>query len=218
MSTGAPNTILRRSPEAAAAASPSARPLRVLHLSAGKVYGGVETLISTMARFRDAAPVLDHQFAVCYRGRLSKELSDLGVVVHDLGEARLSRPWSVRRARARLGELLKSERIDVVVSHMSWPMAVFGGEIRKSGAGIIFWAHGFQTGKTMLERLAGRHNPDLAISNSQFTAGSVGNLYPAAENRVMHYPVALTETPEAGEWRSKLRRELGVDDRTAVII
>ena len=65
---------------------------------------------------------------------------------------------------------------------------------------------------------AGTQGPDLAIANSGFVADSVASLFPNVPAPVMHYPVALVDTPEAPEWRAAARRELGVDDQTAVII
>src|SRR5215470_10318154 len=97
---------------------------RVLHVNAGNLYGGIETLLVTLARQRDFCAGVAPEFAVCFEGRLSEELRAAGVPVHLLGPARVSRPWTVWRVRRRLREVLAASRSDVVVSHGCWPHAV----------------------------------------------------------------------------------------------
>ncbi len=193
-------------------------PLRVLHLNAGNLYGGVETVLATLARFRHLAPELEQDFAVCYVGRSSKELSALGATVHVLGPVRISRPWTVWGAQARLRELLAQKHFDVVVCHMAWTLTVFGGTARRAGKGIVFYAHGYQTGKTWLEKMARRTVPDLIIANTRATGNTIATLFPRMEPRVMYYPATLVSAPDANQWRVAVRREQGVDDGTTVIV
>jgi glycosyltransferase involved in cell wall biosynthesis len=194
------------------------KPVRVLHVIGGKLYGGVETLLATLARLRHLCPGMEPEFAVCYDGRLANELQAAGVPVHLIGSARLSRPWTTWRARRRLRSLLERERFDLVICHMAWSMALFGGTARKLGSKLAFWAHGFQSGENVLERMARRVNPDLVISNSRSTAGSISTLWSSTNNHMLYYPVALTPLAEAAHWRSQLRRAYGVPAERAVII
>jgi len=195
-----------------------ARALRVLHLSAGNLYGGVETMLMTMARLRHLCGDMEPCFAVCFEGRFSRELRDAGVTVHLLGAVRISRPWTVWRARRRLRELLYRENFGAVVCHMAWPLVVFGRTARKAGKKIVFWAHGFPTRQNWLERMAGRTVPDLAISNSRFTAGLMADLFPKAPEAVVYCPVALADAPERAMWREAIRKEQGAGDDTTVIL
>jgi glycosyltransferase involved in cell wall biosynthesis len=193
--------------------------LRVLHLHSGNLYGGVETLMVTLARLRHLCPGMEPHFSLCYEGRLSRELLAEGVPVHWLGGVRISRPWTGWQARRRLRELLHREHFAVVVCHMPWPLVIFGKTARRAGCKVIFWAHSAHSGQNRLERMARKTAPDLAIANSGFVAESVvANLYPNVQAPVMHYPVALADAPEAAQWRVAARQELGVDDQTAVII
>jgi glycosyltransferase involved in cell wall biosynthesis len=72
--------------------------LRILHVHSGNLYGGVETCLLSLARFRALAPTLDLSFALTSDGRIAGELRRTGVPVALLGETRLSRPLSVWRA------------------------------------------------------------------------------------------------------------------------
>jgi glycosyltransferase involved in cell wall biosynthesis len=192
--------------------------LRILHLHSGNLYGGVETLLHTLARLRHLNPDMEPDFGLCFEGRLSRELTDAGTPPKMLGRVRISRPWTLWWARRRLSELLRSERYDAVICHMPWPLVVFGGTVRAAGQKMVFWAHSCHNGQSWLERMARRTPPDLAISNSRFVAGSVASLYPQVPAPIVFYPVELADAPEALQWRALARREQGVADDELVIV
>jgi glycosyltransferase involved in cell wall biosynthesis len=192
--------------------------MRILHLHSGNLYGGVETLLATLANLRHLCPSMEPHFALCFEGRLSRELESSGVAVHMLGNVRISRPWTAWRARRRLRQLLRRERYDAVICHMPWPLVVFGRAARAEKQKLVFWAHSGHAGHSRLERMARRISPDLAIANSEFVRATLPNLYPGLASPVMHYPVALVEEPDAWEKRTRARREQGVDDNTVVIV
>ncbi len=52
--------------------------MRAIHIVAGKLFGGVETHLVTLARFARLCPDMDTHFGVCYPGRLSEELKAAG--------------------------------------------------------------------------------------------------------------------------------------------
>src|SRR5207244_2706566 len=121
---------------------------------------------------------------LCFAGRLSEELRGCGASVHFLGPVRISRPWTVWRARHRLGKLLRHEHFDAVISHACWPHAVFAPVVRSLGAPLVFWAHDVPSGLTWLERWARRISPDLVLANSRLTQASIGNLFPNVHSEV----------------------------------
>src|SRR5579864_4367974 len=196
----------------------SAGSVRVLHLHSGNMYGGVETLLVTLARLRHLCPGMEAHFGLCFEGRLSRELMAAGVPVHFLGEVRISRPWTGWRARRCLRTLLDREHFDVVLCHMPWPLVVFGSAMRNAGPKVAFFAHGAQTGQGMLEKAARRTTPDLAIANSRFVAQTVTRLFPHTPTQVFYLPAVLPDRAVCEEWRAVARREQGVEDQTAVII
>src|SRR6266511_3232472 len=118
-----------------------AEPLRVLHCSAGNLYGGVETFLRTLAVCRDLCPGVESEFAVCFDDRLGTELREAGAVVHRLGGVRFSRPWTVWRARRRLARVLGHRRIDVVISHACWAHLLAAPVARRAGRPSAFWMH-----------------------------------------------------------------------------
>jgi glycosyltransferase involved in cell wall biosynthesis len=161
---------------------------------------------------------MEPHYALCEQGRFSRELTEAGVPVFELGKVRISRPWTVWRARRRLGKILRREHFDLVICHMPWALAVFGPAVKDAGTKLGFWAHAFHEGTGWLERLARRATPDLAIVNSRYTEAGLANLFPRVPSSMIYYPVALTALPQAGQTRSTLRRELGVGEDTVVII
>jgi len=199
-------------------AEPGGNLLRVLHLNAGNLYGGVETVLVTLARARELCPSMEPHFAVCYEGRLSRELKAAGVPLYFLGQARMSRPWTVWGARARLRQLLEKERFDLVVCHMSWSLAVFGQTARQTGHRVALWSHGFQVRRNWLDRMAAGVRPDIALANSAFTASALGSKFPDWPQQVVYYPVASTASAEAEVWRAELRNQFEVEDDTTLIL
>jgi glycosyltransferase involved in cell wall biosynthesis len=192
--------------------------MRVLHVSSGNLYGGVETALVALARFRELCPAMEPEFALSFEGRLSKELAETGVRVHQLGEVRVRKPWTVWSARARLRALLVQGKFDFVVCHMCWPMAVFGKAARDCGLPLAFWAHDAVSGNPWLERWASRVSPDIVIGNSRFTEGTVPLVFPNAPCRIVYYPVQPAQPADAIQCRTEIRGTLGVADDTVAII
>ena len=173
------------------------RPLRVLHVSAGNMYGGVETFLVTLARRRDLCPAMAPEFATCFLGRLRDELTAAGVPVHDLGPARVGRPWTVMRARATLQRQLTDGRFDAVVCHLPWAIGLFGGLIERAEVPLVAHIHGALSGG-WAERLAGRRRPSLLIAPSRHSLSICRRLYQTDIRGVVlnnPLPPQVTETP-----------------------
>lgn len=192
--------------------------MRVLHVHSGNLYGGVETLLTTLVRYRGRAPEVEHEFALSFDGRLSTELRALGGTVHPLGSVRISRPDLVLRARRSLRELLRGGGFGAVLCHSPWAQTIFGPVARAAGVPLVFWLHGAVQGRHWLERLARRVPPDLAICNSQFTAGMLPRLYPNAPAEVVYCPVPAGAVRLTAERRARVREEIGTAADAVVIV
>ena len=190
--------------------------MRVLHVGGGNMYGGVETFLTTLAREAHAAPGMEPRFALCFEGRLSAELEALHRTPHLLGPARLSRPWTMLRARRELRNLLRREPCDVVVCHQPWTCVLFASVIRAAGLPVVLWVHMASRGRHWLERLCRLTSPDAAICNSRFTAGLVATWLPRA--KVEHCPVPVSPQTSDGVGREAIRRGLGTPDRDVVVV
>lgn len=192
--------------------------IRVLHVSSGNLFGGVESMLVALARHRGASPEMEPHFALSFRGRLSDELAAAGAATHLLGEVRLRSPLSVLGARRRLRELVRRERMDVVVCHSAWPLVVFGPAARAAGIPLVMWLHDRVDGGHWLLRLARRTPPDLAVCNSRYTAASLPALYPGVPGDVVHCPVDPEAGEVAGEAAGAVRRELDTPEDAVVIV
>jgi glycosyltransferase involved in cell wall biosynthesis len=193
--------------------------MRVLHVNAGNLYGGIETLLVTLARHRELCPDVEPEFALFFDGRLRGELRAVSVPAHLLGEARASRPWTVLRARQRLRELLRAGRFDAVVTHGCWSHAIAAPAARRRGVPLVFWAHAIQRGGHWLERWASWSPPDLVLANSRATEASVrANLFPSARSEVLHLPVAAPRLPDRAAVRAEVRRGLLTPHAAVVIV
>jgi glycosyltransferase involved in cell wall biosynthesis len=193
--------------------------MRVMHIVSGRLYGGVETLLVTLARCRALSTAMEPEFALCFDGRLRDELAETGVPVHLLGEVRARHPVSVMRARRRLRELLNTRSVDVVVCHLPWAEAVFGTVARRAGVPLVFWMHGPANGRGWLERWAALTPPDAAICNSKYTAKSLSMIFPGIPFDVIYLPVRAAEVDrQAQEDRQQVRQEFDTPSDALVIV
>lgn len=192
--------------------------MHLLHLYAGNLYGGVERVLATLARQRHCCPEMCPHFGLCFDGRLARELRDAGCPPTMLGEARVSRPWTVAAARARLGELLERQQFDAAICHSYWPHGMFAPVVRSRKIPLVYWAHDVPTGKGWLERWARRTRPDLVLANSQFTTTGVTLLFPNAPVVVQRYPVAAPSVGNTQPLRAKVRARLNCPDDACVIV
>ena len=194
--------------------------MRALHVTSGNLYGGIETMLVTIAQFRDAAPDMESQFAVCFDGRLRTELAATGARVHALGSVRARNPLSVRRARSGLAAVIAREEIDVVVCHSNWPLAIFGSTASASGRSLALWQHGPLGGANWLDRWARRVRPNLVIFNSYYMASTCDSVFEELPREVVYCPVPPRgiSTNVDVNLRDKFRTDLGASPSDVVIV
>lgn len=192
--------------------------MRVLHVYAGNLYGGVESMLATFARGRALAPEMEPRFALCFDARLARELRDAGTPPEILGGVRASLPWSVARARRRLGGALSEVKPDVVVCHSAWSHGIFAPVVRDAGIPLAFWLHDAVTGKTREERRARRVAPDLAICTSGWARGTLPALFPHVRAEVVYPSVSLPQGVISRAERVSLRGELKTHWADTVIV
>lgn len=193
--------------------------LRVLHVNAGNLYGGIETMLVTIAREQALRPGLECGFATCFEGRYTEEVRATGATVLSIGAARVSRPWTVWRVRRRLAEILRDDRWDAVICHGCWPYAISAPTVRRAGLPLVFWAHGLHDGRHWLERWARRTTPDLVVANSQMTRRAVeAHLFPAAPSEVLHCPVTRPRLANLRELRRQTRVAMGAAPETIALM
>jgi glycosyltransferase involved in cell wall biosynthesis len=183
--------------------------LRILHVHSGNLFGGVETALLSLVREQARAPRIEPAFALCFDGRLARELRALGATVRMLAPVRARNPLSVMRARRRLAEVIEVERIDAVICHMPWAHAIFAPAVRRSGRPLVFWMHNPANGRHWVERWAARTAPDLAICNSRFTAATIVKLFTPARSEILCFPLETGGPRLPTSERDALRMELG---------
>lgn len=190
--------------------------MRVLHVYAGNLYGGVEAMLATFARHRGLVPEMEPRFALAFEGRLSRELRESGVEVEILGGARLSRPWTAWSARRRFGQVLESQSPHLAVFHSAWSHGIFAPAARRAGVPIAFWLHDAVSGGAA-ERLARRTPPELAICTSEFVRGTLPKLFPPIAHGEVVYP-SVPAPPDFSAQRAAVRAELETDADSVVVV
>src|SRR5688572_5162264 len=191
--------------------------MRLLHVYSGNLYGGIEAILVSLARYRDLCPGVVQEFALCFDGRLSRELEALGGRVHRIGEVRVSRPRTMLRARRELTKLLDAGRFDRVICHAPWSHGLFGGVVRRADVPLALWVHDAAAGRHWTERWAKRTRPDLAICNSHYTSGLLPSLYADVPIAVIYAPVDGS-APLSPVERNAVRAECRTPGEAVVII
>jgi glycosyltransferase involved in cell wall biosynthesis len=191
--------------------------MRVLHIDAGNMFGGVETLLATLARNRALTPEVEPEFALCFEGRLSRELTGAGVPLHMLGEVRVRYPLTVVRARRRLRQILSTGSYDAVVCHMAWTQALFGSVARAARVPVAMWQHMASNGRHWLEQWARYAGPELIICTSHFAARAFSGVFSTFPVEVVHCPVAAPSISYSQSDRDRVRSELTTAADSVVI-
>lgn len=194
------------------------RHVRILHVYSGNLWGGIESFLATVARNAALVPEMQSEFALCFDGRLKRELASLGAPLTDLGPVRTRTPWSVVRARRTLRRLIADRKFDVVVCHSAWAQALFGGLPRTLGVPEVFYLHDRVRSGHWLERWAARHPPDWSIVNSEFTRSGLRELFPGERASVVYYPIEARGAQLSPDERRAIRAELGATDETVLIV
>lgn len=195
---------------------PTRRDLRVLHVAAGNLFGGIERMLLTLAEAQQPEDC-GHDFALCFEGRVARELRERGGDPGVLGAVRFRRPDSVWRARRALRRMLASRRYDAVVCHAPWPCALAAPVVRRAHRPLLMWVHDMPQVDAWPERAVRRYPPDRCICNSRFTADAVSRWLPDMPRDVI-YPPVLSNPPLDANERRRVRGAVGATDRTTVIV
>lgn len=193
-------------------------PLRVLNVHAGNIFGGVETIMLAVVRHGGVCPGMRWDFALCFEDRLAKELREAGAVVHPLAGARLSRPWTVWRARRDLRRLLGEGGHDVVACHSAWGQAVFGPSIRALGRPSLLWLHNRTEGRGWVERASRWSGPSFVLAVSRDAQATLPRLYPGVASEVIHAPLPPNSRVTDPSVRGEVRGAMGVKGDEVVIV
>ena len=196
----------------------SSRPLSVLHVHSGNLFGGIERAILTCVWNLHLAPSIRFEFALCFSGNFSEGLAAARQKIHKLPEVRTRNPLSIVAARRNLARLLKQKQYDVVLCHSPWSHAIFAPVIRRAGIPELFWAHARFAGKHWLERWSRKSKPRFVISNSEYSDQSVPQIFPEIPHQVLRCPVNAKSVVLSPAERSSIRTEFKTPDIAVVIV
>ena len=74
-----------------------------------------------------------------FEGKLAEGIRSSGAPLYILPRVRLSRPWTTRQSRRALGTLLdRLPPFDAILTHASWPHAVYAPVLARHKQQIIF--------------------------------------------------------------------------------
>src|SRR5437870_4201192 len=112
--------------------------MKVMHVAAGRMFGGIETMLCALAGVTGSAT--SSTFVLSHPGRLADELRGAGADVRVLGPMRASRLWTVWQKRRALQALLAETAPTAVVFHGPWAYALLSGAVAGRSAKRVLWA------------------------------------------------------------------------------
>jgi glycosyltransferase involved in cell wall biosynthesis len=195
--------------------------LRILHCYSGNLYGGIERQLAVFAAANSQQASMHHEFALAFNGRLSTELEDYGAPVHLVGPVRLSRPWTLWRARRKLMNVATNHRFDIVICHASWSHLVYGPVLKKMQRPWCVWAHDAPQKLHWIDRCAFTTYPALLLANSNYTRDTWKVWFPKINAKTQYFPIPplkASSTSIEVEARHQMRAALQTNANDLVIL
>lgn len=190
--------------------------IRVLHVYSGNLFGGVERMLSALASL-DVADC-QHDFALCFPGKLSAELQAKGAHVELLPPARIRNPLSILRTRSAFKRMISIRKFDAIICHSIWSYCIFAPVVASAGFWPILYMHDIPRAQNWYYRWGWRIPPKLCIANSDYTGKLVAELRPAVSVKVVHPLVNSPSQPPDPALTEALRTELGAKQNELIIL
>jgi glycosyltransferase involved in cell wall biosynthesis len=187
--------------------------MKVLHLAAGNIFGGIERGLVAYAAGRAAFPEMVPFFALNFPGHTEEELRLQGVDVTVMGPARFSSPASLAHARHSLKALLRGVRPDIVLTHGVWVHCVYAPVLETCRIKVGLALHA-PPQFHWLDLLALDTRADLVITYSKFVLTQSRWWLRSKPAIVCTYPFRPMRKVDRAEERAKL----GIEDGTALVI
>ena len=186
--------------------------MKVLHLHAGVLYGGVETFLVTLARKENQEADMDHVFATCFESRLTDELRAVNADSVLLPGARFSRPWTILQARMMCNKLIRKIKPDVIIGHMAKSYWLFAPVAKRNKIPIVLYLHSPVT-KDWVDLSCRQYQPELMIGVSQHTLQTGKDLlFSDIKSAIINYPMPFASDifDQYKSERADVRAELQV--------
>jgi glycosyltransferase involved in cell wall biosynthesis len=191
----------------------------ILHVSAGKTFGGVERMLMAFASSSFANKQYQHRFALCFEGLLTESLRKANVKPVIFGPARRLDFFHRFVAGKKLESTIKKESAKAVIFHGDWVFDLFGSTARKCGLKLIKMLHNVSSDGHFIWKWSKAFSPpDLVIANSSFTAAWYLGRNPEANIAVAYPPVLIKQDFDSETECKSVLRKLGIRGGTKVIL
>ncbi len=198
--------------------------IKVCHLISGDLWAGAEVQAHTMIKSLSQCADLDIRAIVLNEGKLSRKLGELGIRVDVIDETQHSF-FSIRR---KLLDLLESADVDIIHSHRT-KENVLAGFLKKRGLTkkLVQTVHGlgepFKGWKRLKAGITSSLNKTYTrryFDSIHVVSNDIKNSLEkklGAKIIVVIHNVVDEELLDANPDRSKIRKELGIDESVMVL-
>lgn len=163
--------------------------IKVIHFGAGNLFGGVEVMLITMAKYQQQCPRLDQSFAFFFDGKVANRIQKHGCRVKLFPETKIKNIFNVLRTQKAIRDHLISERPDLVVVHGQWVHFIVAGVAKNLGIKLAHWSHDPPTNRNLVDWYIKYKKPDFFICNSEYTRTKCQAFLRDVEKFIVHCPV-----------------------------
>ncbi len=160
-----------------------------MHFGAGNLFGGIEVMLVTMAKFQGECAELDQEFAFFFEGKVSTQIRSLGFQVRIFPETKIKNLVQVFKTQRLIRKYLEEKKPDALVVHGQWVHFLVAGVAKKLGVKLIHWSHDPPTGKFILDWHVKYCKPDSIICNSLYTKKGCESFIKGVRADVVYCPV-----------------------------
>ncbi len=162
---------------------------KVIHFGAGNLFGGIEVMLVTMAKFQGECAELDQEFAFFFEGKVSSQIRSLGFQVKIFPETKIKNLVQVFKTQRLIRKYLEDKKPDALVVHGQWVHFLVAGVAKKLNVKLVHWSHDPPTGKFILDWHVKYCKPDSFICNSLYTKKGCESFIKGVKADVVYCPV-----------------------------
>jgi glycosyltransferase involved in cell wall biosynthesis len=163
--------------------------IKVIHFGAGNLFGGIEVMLVTMAKFQCQIPGLDQNFAFFFEGKAANRIRSHGCPVKIFPETKIKSITGVLKVQRLIREYLLGECPEIVIVHGQWVHFIVAKVAKSLGIRFVHWSHDPPSNGKLIDWYIKIRKPDFFICNSEFTKRQC-NLFLRNVNKfVIHCPV-----------------------------
>jgi glycosyltransferase involved in cell wall biosynthesis len=193
--------------------------IKVIHFGAGNLFGGIEVMLVTLAKYQYQIPGLNQKFAFFFEGKAAFRIQSHGCPVKIFPETKLRKITAVLKVQKLIKEYLLDERPEIVIVHGQWVHFIVAKVAKSLGIRLAHWSHDPPSKRNLIDWYIKIKKPDFFICNSEFTKRQCNRFLGNVNKFVVHCPVEdFTSDDKFGHDSESFRKKWQTRERDLVFL